>query len=198
MDNTLLEKTTTMLSRIQGVGNKSAKRILLDLIKKKDSLLLPLITTLQDLASSIVICPICQNIDVVNPCSICSDNKRAMDIICIVEDLSSLWAIEKTKSYNGKYFVLGASLSATKYSSPAKLNIDKLITLIIEKNIQEVIIATPATIEGQITANYIQENIHNPQVKISMLAQGIPIGGELDYLDEITLSTAIRLRKSII
>ena len=197
MNANVLDNTALLLSRIQGVGSRSSKRILLDLMKKKDSLLQPLIQTLQELSSSIVVCENCFNIDVCNPCAICSDNSRNKSIVCVVEDLNSLWAIERTKTYFGIYFVLGGTLSGIKYNDPSKLNIEKLITKINSSNIEELIIATPATLEGQITANYIQDNIIQSNIKVSMLAQGIPIGGEIDYLDEITLSTALKLRKNL-
>ena len=197
MNTNVLDNAALLLSRIQGVGSRSSKRILLDLMKKKDSLLQPLIQTLQELSSSIVVCENCFNIDVSNPCSICSDNSRNKSIVCVVEDLNSLWAIERTKTYFGIYFVLGGTLSGIKYNDPSKLNIEKLIAKINSSNIEELIIATPATLEGQITANYIQDSIIQSNIKVSMLAQGIPIGGEIDYLDEITLSTALKLRKNL-
>ncbi len=197
MNSNLLDNTALLLSRIQGVGSRSSKRILLDLMKKKDSLLQPLIQSLQELSLNIAVCDNCFNIDICNPCSICNDANRNQNIICVVEDLNSLWAIEKTKTYFGVYFVLGGSLSGIKYNDPSKLNIEKLISKINSSSIEELIIATPATIEGQITANYIQDNINITSIKISMLAQGIPIGGEIDYLDEITLSTALKLRKNL-
>jgi recombination protein RecR len=193
----LLENSILLLSRLQGIGSRSARRILFDLMKKKDSLLLPLINTLEQLHENISHCNSCFNLDVQNPCSICANPNRSHETICVVEDISSLWAIEKTKNYDGVYFVLGGNLSAQKHQTPENLHIDKLIKKANEGTVKELILATSATIEGQITNNYIHDNITNPNIKFSILAQGIPVGGEIDYLDEVTLSTALKLRKQI-
>ncbi len=193
----LLENSVLLLSRLQGIGARSARRILFDLMKKKESLLLPLINTLDALYNSIVYCENCFNLDVQNPCSICANPNRNHKTVCVVEDISSLWAIEKTKNYDGIYFVLGGNLSAQRHQTPDNLHIDKLITNVNSHNIEELILATSATIEGQITTNYIHDHINNSKIKLSILAQGIPVGGEIDYLDEVTLSTALKLRKQI-
>ncbi len=198
MENSVLENAIMLLSRLQGVGPKSARRIMLDLVKKKETLLNPLISVLQDLSQHIVYCKNCFNIDVADVCYLCADTSRNQNLLCVVEDVSALWAIEKTKSYSGLYFVLGGTLSAYKGINPQDLHIDLLINKINQSsNISELLIATSSNIEGQITANYIIDSIKNANVKISMLAKGIPVGGELDYLDDVTLSTAIKMRLSV-
>ncbi|MCL2566984.1 MAG: recombination mediator RecR [Alphaproteobacteria bacterium] len=197
MYNHIIENNLLLLGRLQGIGSRSSRRILFDLMKKKDGLLKPLITSLQELYDSITPCEECFNLDTSNPCYICSNPKRDKTKICVVEDISGLWAIEraseKTNSYNGLYFVLGGTLSATKGATPESLRIPKLLDKIAARNINEVILATAATSEGRITSDYISGLIPET-VKVSSLAQGIPMGGEIDYLDEITLSTAINLR----
>ncbi len=193
MDN-ILDHTVLLLSRLQGIGTRSARRILFDLMKKKELLLEPLILSLDNVAKNIKTCQQCFNLDITDPCNICSDSTRDKQTICVVEDISSLWAIENSKSYNGLYFVLGGNISAQKNQSPQNLNIDLLLEHIKSSSITEVIIATSATMEGQITSHYIKDQI-DPKITLTMLAQGIPIGGEIDYLDDITLSTAIKLRK---
>lgn len=166
-------------------------------MKKKEGLLKPLIASLQELYETIEPCKECYNLDTTNPCYICSNTKRDKNSICIVEDISALWAIEKasekTNSYNGTYFVLGGTLSANKGADPEILRIPKLIDKVVNSSITEVIFATSSTLEGKITSDYISELIPK-QIKVSTLAQGIPMGGEIDYLDEITLLTAINLR----
>ncbi len=166
-------------------------------MKKKEGLLKPLIASLQELYENVEPCKECYNLDTSNPCYICSNTKRDKNLICIVEDISALWAIEKasekTNSYNGIYFVLGGILSASKGADPESLRIPKLIDKIINSEITEVIFATSSTSEGKITSDYISGLIPN-HIKVSTLAQGIPMGGEIDYLDEITLLTAINLR----
>ncbi|MDR2007727.1 MAG: recombination mediator RecR [Alphaproteobacteria bacterium] len=198
MYNNIIENNILLLSRLQGIGSRSSRRILLDLMKKKEGLLKPLISSLQELYDSIIPCEECFNLDTSNPCYICANPKRDRTKIAVVEDISGLWAIEraseKTNSYNGLYFVLGGTLSATKGATPESLRIPNLIDKIMNNaNINEVILATSATSEGRITANYISDLIPE-NIKVSSLAQGIPMGGEIDYLDESTLSTAINLR----
>ncbi len=197
MNNNIINNNLLLLGRLQGIGYRSSKRILFDLMKKKEGLLKPLISSLQELYENIAYCKQCYNLDTSNPCYICSNQQRDKTSICIVEDVSSLWAIEKasekTNSYNGIYFVLGGTLSASKGNDPETLRIPILIDKIMKSQISEVIFATSATSEGKITSDYISSLIPD-HIKVSNLAQGIPIGGEIDYLDEITLSTAINLR----
>lgn len=198
MTKNILEDSILVLGRLQGIGPRSAQRIMLDLIKKKDTLLAPLITVLQEIKENSRYCNICYNVDLHDKCYICRDKSRDNTTICVVEDVASLWAMEKTKSYNGVYFVLGGNLSAYKGITPKDLHLDVLIDKINNTKIKELIIATSSTIEGHITANYISSNITNSVVTVTALAQGIPVGGELEYLDDVTLSTAIKLRKRVV
>jgi recombination protein RecR len=197
-DHNILEHTILLLSRLQGIGTRSARRILFDLMKKKDILLDPLILSLENLSSNICTCSRCFNLDVADPCYICRDENRDTSLLCIVEDISALWALEKTKNYNGLYFVLSGNISASFGKDPKSLHIDRLVDMIDDSSclVEEIIIATSATLEGQITANYIHQEVQD-KVKVSMLAQGIPMGGEIDYLDDVTLSTALKLRKRL-
>jgi len=161
--------------------------------------MIPLINNLQKTLENTKSCSVCSNYDTIDPCSICTDGKRDKSILCVVEDVSDLWAFEKDKIFAGKYHVLGGSLSALEGIKPSDLNIESLVDRIIEDDaINEVIIATNATVDGQTTAFYINERILEvSQVKITRLAYGIPVGGELDYLDEGTLSASLNSRKSI-
>ena len=160
MNNNIIDNNLLLLGRLQGIGSRSSRRILFDLMKKKEGLLKPLIASLQELYDSVEPCSNCYNLDTSNPCYICSNNKRDKTSICIVEDISALWAIEKasekTNSYNGTYFVLGGTLSANKGADPETLRIPKLIDKIINSNVEEVIFATSATSEGKITSDYIR------------------------------------------
>jgi len=197
MQNNIINNNLLLLGRLQGIGSRSSRRILFDLMKKKEGLLKPLIASLQELYDNVEPCKECYNLDTSNPCYICINTKRDKNLICIVEDISALWAIEKasekTNSYNGIYFVLGGTLSASKGADPESLRIPKLIDKIVNSEITEVIFATSSTSEGKITSDYISGLIPK-HIQVSSLAQGIPMGGEIDYLDEITLLTAINLR----
>lgn len=192
-----IEKFISYLSRLPGLGPRSARRMALALIKKKDQLLTPLITSLEHIRDTIQSCEICNNLDEVSPCQICQSQSRDRSIICIVEDVSDLWALERTSIFKGQYHVLGGTLSALDGRGPETLKIPYLIQRIRENNIQEVILALNATIEGQTTSHYIMEHIKKTSVKVTQLAQGIPIGGELDYLDDGTLSAAFNARLSL-
>ncbi|MFL1780532.1 Recombination protein RecR [Candidatus Hepatincolaceae symbiont of Richtersius coronifer] len=197
-NNNTLEHAILLLSRLPSIGGRSSRRILFELMKKREALLLPLISSLQNLADNILHCKQCFNLDVNDPCHICNNSTRNHKLICVVEDISSLWALERTKNYNGIYFVLGGQLSARKGSMPQDLHIDELLLRLNNEEIEELILATSATLEGQITANYIHDNLEGKSFKISVLAQGIPVGGEIDYLDDITLSTALKLRNKML
>lgn len=183
-----------LFSRIRGIGNNSARRITLDLIKKKNSLLKPLLEVLQFVSDNIKECKYCNNLDVAEVCYICRNESRNKSIICIVDDVKSVWSIEHTNSYHGQYFILGGLLSAHKNITPRDIHIDMLLNHIKHNNAQEIIFATPADIEGQVTKNYITEYLTGIDIKISTLAQGIPIGGSIEYLDDITIATAINSR----
>ncbi len=199
MRDNIIDNTVLLLSRLQGIGPRSARRILFDLMKKKEGLLRPLLDSLGEVYDRVTTCSECRNLDIVSPCSVCSNSNRNRSMLCVVEDVGSLWAIEraseKSGSFNGLYFVLGGTLSATRGATPESLNIEVLLNRIDTLSVSEVILATSSTIEGKITNDYIVSKIPT-SVKVSTLAQGIPMGGEIDYLDEMTLSTAINLRKN--
>ncbi len=194
-----LEKLITYISKLPGVGKRSARRIALHLLKNKDVLMLPLSASLKATAENIRTCSSCGNYDVSDPCNICTDIKRDKTILCVVENVSDLWAIEKGGVYRGQYHILGGVLSAMDGIGPEQLNINKMLKNISANIIKEVIIATNATLEGQTTAHYIAQSIadKNENVKVTRLAHGIPLGGELDYMDEGTISTAFAARKDI-
>ena len=183
-----------LLSRLQGIGPRSASRIALQLIAKKNTLMIPIGNAISDVAKLIEKCEHCGNYDSINPCSICINEKRDKSVICIVEEVSDLWALERGRLYSGLYHVLGGTLDAIRGISPEKLNIDLLYKRIIEKNINEIILATSITTAGQTTAHYIVSKLQGIEVKITRLARGLPAGGELDYLDEATLSQALNER----
>lgn len=192
-----IENLIKALSKIQGFGNRSAIRATINLISNKNEKLVPLIDALQAVHSKINKCPICGNFDTSTPCSICTDNKREKSTLCIIPDISSLWAIERSNNYNGTYHITGGVLSAINGIEPSDLNLLSLPKRIQEENIKEVILALPSNVDAKITSHYIINMIKNLPVKISELAHGVPIGGELDYLDEGTISEALKQRKSV-
>ncbi len=195
MQRNKIDKLIYIFSKLPGLGNRSAKRLVLHLIKYKDNLMLPLSDALLDTANAIEICKFCGNLDENEACHICTNTKRDQTIICIVETVADLWAIEKISVYQGLYHILGGTLSAYHERTPSEVNIDKLLARIENSQIKEVIIATNATMDGQTTAFYITEKLRLYSLKVSRLASGIPIGGELDYLDEGTITAAFNLRQ---
>jgi len=180
-----------LLSSLQGIGPRSARRIALQLIAKKNTLMMPLGKMMIDVAKLTERCKNCGNYDSINPCSICNNEKRDKNIICIVEEVADLWALERGRLYQGLYHVLGGTLDAIRGVSPEKLKIDFLIEKVKEQNINEIILATSLTTAGQTTAHYIVSKLEGIKVKITRLARGLPAGGELEYLDEATLSQAL-------
>jgi recombination protein RecR len=183
---------------LPGLGPRSARRLVLHLLKNKNKLLLPLNSLLTSTAESIVNCQLCNNLDITSPCAICLDNNRDKSKICVTEDVSDLWAIEKGNFYKGNYHVLGGTLSAIDGVGPDDLSIDALLNRIENDEVEEVILANNATIEGKTTAFYLIDKLKKFKfLKISQLAHGIPMGGEIDYLDEHTLSQAINARNYI-
>ncbi len=192
-----IEKLIKLASKLPSLGTRSARRIVLHLIKKRDSVLLPLIEALQDVAENIKSCEICGNFDTTSPCSICSSEKREKNIICVVQDVADLWAMERTGFYHGQYHVLGGVLSALDGIAPEDLNIDSLFMRVESGVVSEIVLALPATIDGQITSHYLVSKLKNSNVKITTLAQGIPVGAELDYMDEGTIQLALNSRKEM-
>ena len=194
-NNNELDHLISLLSKMPGLGPRSARRAALHLIKKKDSLMRPLSKALSSVAENVHPCVTCGNLDVDNPCHICESKKRDRTIICVIEDVADLWALERAGTFKGLYHVIGGTLSALDGVSPTDLNINSLINRAADPNLNEVIIATNATVDGQTTAHYITEQLKVFDIEISRLAHGVPIGGELDYLDDGTLTTALNSRR---
>ena len=199
MDGSAIEKLITEISKLPGLGRRSAQRIALYLLKNKDRSLLPFIKILESSHKLIIECSSCGNVDMSNPCNICSGSNRDKKSICIIEDVSDLWTFERTGFYRGLYHVLGGSLSAINGIGTEELTIKKLIKRIEENEITEVILALSTTMEGQTTTHVIADKLETfKNLTVTRLAQGIPIGGEVHYLDENTLNTAFQSRKKII
>ena len=192
-----LGELINIFSKLPSLGPRSARRIVLYLLKNKEKIIPTLMTTIENVRSELSYCHLCGNVDVINPCNICADDKRKNGKLCIVEDIGDLWAIEKSKAFNGTYHVLGGVLSAMDGVGPEQLNIVSLLKRLESGSIKEVIIATNATTEGQITGQYIADECTQFKILITRLAQGIPIGGELDLLDYNTMSTAFTSRSEI-
>ena len=192
-----IDKLINSISKLPGLGRRSAQRIALELLKHKDRFLIPLMSSLQEAGNKIINCEICGNIDTINPCSICQDKKRDRTKICVLENISDLWTFERTGFYRGLYHVLGGVLSAIDGIGIEALSIDHLVKRLQKEKITEVILALSATTQGQTTSYVIAEKIEKFQVDITRLAQGVPIGGEVHYLDENTLNTAFQARKKI-
>jgi recombination protein RecR len=190
-----LDTLIQLLAKLPGLGPRSARRAALHLIKRRESLMAPLAAALEQAAQAIRPCPICGNLDTVEPCTICRDPQRDGTAICVVEDLADLWALERTGAYRGRYHVLGGTLSALDGVGPEDLTIDRLLARV--RPGQELILALNATVDGQTTAHYIADRLAGTGVKLSRLAQGVPIGGELDYLDDGTLTAALNARRAL-
>ncbi|WP_295895585.1 recombination mediator RecR [uncultured Bartonella sp.] len=192
-----IEKLIQLLARVPGLGPRSARRAALFLIKKKETLLRPLGQAMQDAAEKIRVCSVCGNVDSSDPCSICSDPRRDQSTIIVVEDVSDLWALERAGTMQVKYHVLGGHLSPLDGIGPDDLNITGLVNRVAQGDVKEVILAVNATIEGQTTAHYLTDQLSSYPIKITRLAHGVPVGGELDYLDDGTLAAALQARTSL-
>jgi recombination protein RecR len=189
-----IERLIQLLARLPGLGPRSARRAALFLIKKREQVMAPLATALQTAIEKIEVCGVCGNIDTQNPCTVCTDGRRDPGIIVVVTDVADLWALERAHAINARYHVLGGTLSPLDGIGPQDLAIDALITRVHDAAVKEVILALSATVDGQTTAHYITDLLHGTNVKVTRLAHGVPVGGELDYLDEGTLSAAMRQR----
>ena len=192
-----IETLASALSRLPGLGPRSARRAVLWLVKRRDSALPALLEALSDVGETLVECDICGNIDTRNPCGICADPRRDPKQLCVVEDVSDLWALDRAKLFAGSYHVLGGRLSALDGIGPDDLNIASLLTRMEAGGVDEVVLAMNATLEGQTTAHYVAERLEPFPVRVTQLAHGVPVGGELDYLDEGTLAQALRARRPI-
>ena len=189
-----IERLIQLLARLPGLGPRSARRVALHLINKREGLLAPLSEALRVVGERIVVCQTCGNIDTADPCAVCRDPRRDRSIIVVVEDVSDLWALERAGAVNAPYHVLGGVLSALDGVRPEHLNLDRLVARTAEPGVTEVILALNATVDGQTTAHYVTEILSHLPARVTKLAHGVPVGGELDYLDEGTLSAAIRQR----
>tara|TARA_B100000686_G_C16476560_1_gene804907 strand:- start:109 stop:708 length:600 start_codon:yes stop_codon:yes gene_type:complete len=199
MESFTIDRLISEISRLPGIGRRSAQRIALFLLKNKDRSLLPLIQTLETSVNKIIECSLCGNLDMSDPCNICSNSKRDNHSICIIEDVSDLWTFEKIGFYRGLYHVLGGALSAINSIGTEELAISKLIKRIQNEKINEVILALSTTIEGQTTTHVIADKLESiKNLTVTRLAEGIPIGGEVHYLDENTLNAAFQSRKKIV
>ena len=198
MSGSEIDKLINEISKLPSIGRKSAQRIALYLLKDKEKSLLPLVKSMQEANTKIINCNLCGNIDTILPCSICQNPKRDHQKICIIEDVSDLWAFERIGIYRGLYHVLGGTLSAMNGIGVDELSINKLINRIKIQKVTEVILALSTTMEGQTTSHVIVDKLELLEIDITRLAQGIPIGGEVHYLDENTLSTAFESRKKVI
>lgn len=196
-DGGALELLIKQLASLPSLGSRSAHRIALHLLTNKEKLMLPLAKNLSHTADIMQICDSCGNLDEGKICKICRDPKRDRNTVCVIAGVADLWAVERTRTYKGIYHVLGGVLSALDGISPQDLSIKPLLANIAENNITEVILALSATVDGQSTVHYIVDQINNPSIKITRLAHGMPVGGELDYMDDGTISTALRARGNL-
>jgi recombination protein RecR len=192
-----IENLIGMLAKLPGLGPRSARRAALHLIKKREQLLLPLSRAMSEAGEKIAICKECGNFDTEQPCMICRDEARDASVICVVEEVGDLWAMERAGIINARYHVLGGTLSPLDGRGPEDLNIAKLIERAASPAVKEVILALNATVEGQTTAHYIAAQLEDRPVRITRLGRGVPVGGELDYLDEGTLAAALKARQPV-
>ena len=191
-----IERLIQLLAKLPGLGPRSARRAALVLLKKREVLLEPLSLAMRDAAAAIKTCSVCGNLDTTSPCALCRDPRRDDHVLCAVEDVADLWALERAGVFKGKYHVLGGALSALDGITPEKLNVAALLDR-VKNGVDEVILAMNATVEGQTTAHYLMDALAPLGVKVTRLAHGVPVGGELDYLDEGTLSAAFKARRSL-
>ena len=192
-----IERLVQMLARLPGLGPRSARKAVLALLKRRDDLLLPLAEALRQAVDKISECSICGNLDTVQPCAICQDPRRDPTLIVVVEDVGDLWALERAGVVSSRYHVLGGRLSPLDGVGPEQLNVETLVKRAGEGTVKEILLALNATVEGQSTAHYLSERLAPLGVAVSRLAQGVPIGGELDYLDDGTLAAAFKARRRI-
>ena len=192
-----LNRMIYLLSKLPGLGPRSSLRMALQLFKQRDSLMRPLANAISEAAETVVACDVCGNLDSANPCQICSDERRQITTICVVKEVGDVWALERSGVYRGYYHVLGGLLSALDGVSPEDLRCENLIKRASNPDVSEVILAMDATIDGQTTAHYLSEALSGSNVKISRLARGMPVGGELEYLDDGTIAQALSARATL-
>jgi recombination protein RecR len=192
-----IEALTSALARLPGFGPRSARRAVLHLLKRRESSLVPLRSALIAVEERLATCGTCGNVDTTDPCAICSDPRRDPRSLCVVEDVSDLWALERARLFPGRFHVLGGRLSALEGVRPEDLAIETLVARVADGAVDEVVLAMNATLEGQTTAHYLAERLEKHPVRLTQLAHGLPVGGELDYLDEGTLAQALRARRPV-
>jgi len=192
-----IDALTQALARLPGLGPRSARRAVLHLIKRREAALVPLLAALHAVEAGLVTCSICGNIDTRDPCGVCTDPRRETSGLCVVEEVADLWALDRSRLFPGRYHVLGGRLSALEGIRPEDLSIDTLVGRVAAGGIDEVVLAMNATLEGQTTAHYLAERLEKYPVRLTQLAHGLPVGGELDYLDEGTLAQALRARRPV-
>ncbi len=192
-----IERLIQLLSKLPGLGPRSARRAALHLIKRRDSLLVPLSEAMALAGESIRACSVCGNLDSRDPCTVCADQSRDRSVICVVEDAGDLWALERTRAFRGTYHVLGGLLSALQGVGPDDLNLGGLADRARDPAVREVILALNATVDGQTTAHVVTDRLADAEVSVSRLAHGVPVGGELDYLDDGTLTAALKARRPL-
>ena len=190
-----IERLIQLLARLPGLGPRSARRAALHLVKRRDTLLEPLVRALNAVAVAVRPCSTCGNLDAMDPCGVCVDGRRDPSQICVVEEVADLWALERADVFRGRYQVLGGALSALDGVGPEDLNIASLIARARRPEVREIILALNATVDGQTTAHYIHDRLATCDVDVSQLAHGVPVGGELDYLDDGTIGAALKSRR---
>ncbi len=191
-----LQRLIDLLAKMPGLGPRSAKRAALYLLKKREPVMRPLAFALDDAANKVKACSVCGNWDSIDPCAVCADSDRDQNVLCVVEDVSALWALERAGAHKGRYQVLGGLLSPLDGVGPDDLNIGALVARAKEEAVTEVVLALAATVDGQTTAHYLSEHLVGVGVSVTRLSQGVPVGGELDYLDEGTLAAAMKTRRA--
>ncbi len=197
MPGSAIDHLIQLLGRLPGLGPRSARRVALDLLRHREQRLVPLMRALEDASENVRECGICGNLDLCDPCGICADPKRDQSILCVVEDVADLWALERARIFCGHYHVLGGVLSALDGVGPEDLRIAKLVERAADPQLQEIVLAMNATVDGQTTAHYISDRLKGSALTLSRLAHGVPVGGELDYLDDGTLGTALKARRPL-
>ena len=197
MASSEIDALTQALARLPGFGPRSARRAVLHLMKKREAALTPLLRALEAVNQRLSVCGQCGNVDTTDPCAICADGRRDARLLCVVEEVSDLWALDRARLFPGRFHVLGGRLSALEGIRPEDLGIDRLVGRVAAGGIDEVVLAMNATLEGQTTAHYLAERLERFPIRLTQLAHGLPVGGELDYLDEGTLAQALRARRPV-
>jgi len=190
-----IERLIALLAKLPGLGPRSARRSALALLKKREQLLLPLSRAMAEAAEKVRTCQVCGSLDTHDPCAICRDPTRDPSVLCVVEEVGSIWAMERASAFRGRYHVLGGLLSAMDGLGPEALRVGALIARASDEAVREVVLALPATVDGQTTAHYLADRLGGAEAQVTMLARGVPVGGDLDWLDDGTIAQAMRARR---